>query len=48
MQGRFTGADEIWKDSHVNDPQSWNKLRVPITKAESGGCVWCFNESGDV
>jgi hypothetical protein len=25
MQGRFTSADEIWKDSHVGDPQSWNK-----------------------
>jgi RHS repeat-associated protein len=24
-QGRFTGADEVWKDSHVSDPQSWNK-----------------------
>lgn len=24
-QGRFTGADEVWKDSHVGDPQSWNK-----------------------
>lgn len=25
VQGRFTGADEVWKDSHVSDPQSWNK-----------------------
>src|ERR1700752_1640876 len=25
MQGRFMSADEIWKDSHVGDPQSWNK-----------------------
>jgi RHS repeat-associated protein len=25
MQGRFTGADEVWKDSQVADPQSWNK-----------------------
>jgi RHS repeat-associated protein len=24
-QGRFTGADEIFKDSFVADPQSWNK-----------------------
>lgn len=25
MQGRFTGADAFWKDSHLADPQSWNK-----------------------
>jgi RHS repeat-associated protein len=24
-QGRFTGADAFFKDSNVNDPQSWNK-----------------------
>ena len=24
-QGRFTGADDIFKDSQVGDPQSWNK-----------------------
>jgi RHS repeat-associated protein len=23
--GRFTSPDEFWKDSHVSDPQSWNK-----------------------
>ncbi len=25
MQGRFTSADAFWKDSQVDDPQSWNK-----------------------
>lgn len=25
IQGRFTSADAIWKDSQVGDPQSWNK-----------------------
>ncbi|MGH9763046.1 MAG: RHS repeat-associated core domain-containing protein, partial [Blastocatellia bacterium] len=25
VQGRFTSADEFWKDSNVGDPQSWNK-----------------------
>ena len=25
MQGRFTSPDGFWKDSHVGDPQSWNK-----------------------
>lgn len=24
-QGRFTSADEFWKDSQIGDPQSWNK-----------------------
>jgi len=24
-QGRFTGPDDFFKDSHVADPQSWNK-----------------------
>jgi len=24
-QGRFTSPDAFWKDSHVADPQSWNK-----------------------
>jgi RHS repeat-associated protein len=23
--GRFMSPDEFWKDSHVGDPQSWNK-----------------------
>lgn len=23
--GRLTSPDEFWKDSHVTDPQSWNK-----------------------
>ncbi len=25
VQGRFTSVDEFWKDSHLGDPQSWNK-----------------------
>jgi RHS repeat-associated protein len=25
VQGRFTSADEIWKDSQIDNPQSWNK-----------------------
>jgi RHS repeat-associated protein len=25
VQGRFTNPDDFWKDSHVSDPQSWNK-----------------------
>jgi len=25
VQGRFTNPDDFWKDSHVADPQSWNK-----------------------
>jgi RHS repeat-associated protein len=24
-QGRFTSPDEVWKDSQLGDPQSWNK-----------------------
>lgn len=24
-QGRFTSADDFWKDSQIRDPQSWNK-----------------------
>lgn len=25
LMGRFTSPDDFWKDSHVADPQSWNK-----------------------
>jgi RHS repeat-associated protein len=39
--GRFTSADEFWKDSHVGDPQSWNKYAYarnnPLRYVDAGG-----------
>jgi len=40
-QGRFTGADDVTKDSHVGDPQSWNKYAYvrnnPLRLVDDGG-----------